>query len=89
MGYKVEKFRMLCDKWGHIISTESYECFFETLQEALECAKSLKGKKWTVNIYDMQGPVEDIEDSLSRIWLVCSFERGTLYPNNNYKTKNV
>lgn len=89
MRYKVEKFRMLCDKWGHIISTERYECLFETLQEALECAKSLKGKKWTVNVYDMQGPIEDTEDSLSKVWLVCSFEKGTLYPNNNYKIKNV
>lgn len=75
------------DRWGHEVKAAPvYEMYFDSLLEAENAAMQIskEHKKWTVSIYDTQGPQEDPEDSQSNVWLIKSFERGKVYENPNY-----
>ena len=80
MRYKIEYFRMKTDKWGHILPCEVYLEYANTLTEAENKAHeiSLKFKKYSVNVYDLQGYGKVT-------WLVGGYEKGVYYKNDNYK----
>ena len=73
------------DKWGHTIKaatihSEYFNKYVEAEKVALQISK--EHKKWTVNVFDTQGPVE--EDLPDTLWLIVSFEDGIKWTNDNY-----
>ena len=73
------------DKWGHTIKAAPvYSEYFDKYVEAEEAALQIskEHKKWTVCLYDTQGPAD--EDLPSTLWLMVSFEGGMKWPNENY-----
>ena len=75
------------NKWGHFLPAEiqppTYEEYFDTLEEAMEFASKVHTKKVSVNIYDLEGP--EVEDQDSRVWLVGGWDKNIYFPNSNYK----
>lgn len=73
------------DKWGHVVKAAPvYKKYFDNQFEAEKTAVQIsrEHKKWTVCIYDTQGPEdEDLPDTL---WLIAAFERGIKWTNDNY-----
>ncbi len=75
------------DKWGHTIKAATGHVeYVGTLAKAEQLAVfiSKAHKKWTVCVYDTQGPQEDPEDPMSSLWLVVAYEKGVAYRNANY-----
>lgn len=73
------------DRWGHTVKAATiYSKYFDKYIEAEKAALQIskEHKKWTVNIFDTQGPVE--EDLPDTLWLIASFERGIKWTNDNY-----
>ena len=73
------------DRWGHTIKAAPvYKECFSTQVEAENTAMQIskEHKKWTVCIYDTQGPEE--EELPDTLWLIASFERGIKWANSNY-----
>lgn len=76
------------DRWGHVIKAAPvYKMYFDSNIEAEKAAIQIsrEHKKWTVCIYDTQGP-EDEELPDSTLWLMVSYERGRDYRNKHYTT---
>ena len=74
------------DRWGHTIKAAPvYKMYFDNHFEAEKLAVqiSMEHKKWTVCIYDTQGP-EDEDLPGSTLWLMKAYERGEGYCNDNY-----
>ena len=75
------------NRWGHLVKAAPVSSkYFDTSSKAEEVAKELtiKYKNWTANVFDMEGPQEDPEDSQSRLWLICSYKRGKKIDNTEY-----
>lgn len=73
------------DKWGHVIKAAPvYKDYFDKYSEAEKAAQQIskEHKKWTVCIYDTQGPEE--EDLPDTLWLIAAYERGVRWDNDNY-----
>jgi len=73
------------DRWGHTIKAAPvYKEYFSTQVEAEKTAMQIskEHKKWTVNVFDTQGPTD--EDLPSTLWLMASFEGGIKWTNDNY-----
>lgn len=74
------------DRWGHTVKAATvYTEYFDSHIEAEEVAIQIsrEHKKWTVCIYDTQGPEdEDLPDNT--LWLMAAYERGTRYENHSY-----
>lgn len=75
------------DRWGHYLPDQPpiHSVFVETLEEAKRIAFSisLEHKKWSVNVYDTQGPSLE-EDTSTETWLVYGFEKGICMTNDDY-----
>lgn len=75
------------DRWGHYLPDQPpiHTIFAETLEEAKKTALniSLEHKKWSVNVYDMQGPSLE-EDIPTQTWFVYGFEKGICMTNDDY-----
>ena len=74
MRYKIEYSVTKIDCWGHILpSTLSVE-YAATLTEAEDRAIELsaKFKKYDVNVFDLEGPVEDGDTT----WYVYGYKAG-------------
>lgn len=81
------------NKWGYIIKAAPvYTKYANSDIEAEEIAMriSKEHKKWDVHIFDTKGPQDDPEDSISTLWLMKSYKKGTLVFENYeyYKTLN-
>lgn len=73
------------DKWGHVIKAAPvYKMYFDEYTEAKKMALQIsrEHKKWTVCLYDTQGPEE--EDLPDTLWLIVAFEHGMRWVNDNY-----
>ena len=79
------------DRWGHTVKAAPiYTQYADTYIKAEEIAVKVSNehKKWTVCIYDTQGPQEDSEDPQSSLWLIKAFEKGVAYENHEYTKFN-
>ena len=74
------------DRWGHTIkkATVYTQCFDSHIEaEEIAVQISREHKKWTVCIYDTQGP-EDEDLPGNTLWLMVAYERGIRHENHNY-----
>lgn len=75
------------DRWGHVIKAAPvYKMYFDSNTEAEKVAVQIsrEHKKWTVCIYDTQGPQEDEELPDSTLWLMVAYEGGIDDRNEHY-----
>lgn len=88
--FKVERSKVVTNKYGRILKSYSASIECSTLEEAIITAKIWEKyyKKYSINVYDLYWTpddlsFDDVEEDIG-VWWVCGYERSILLFNEHY-----